>query len=265
MTEVIDMSINVRRIGKIDVAVLEKEQALSLALAAVAMRRAYMICFANAHTVNTARQIDGFSRALQQALVLNDGIGVDLASRWLYRRPFPANLNGTDFVPEVLDRLPGGTRVFLLGGSPGVAERAARAIVAQHDHIEVVGTQHGFFTEEDETSLLARIRASGADIVLAAMGHPRQEMWVAQNLDRLGVTVMCVGALVDFYAGTARRAPLWLRRLRLEWIFRLLREPRRLAHRYIIGNAAFLAYIFGSDRREGAIQAVPLVHSIKAD
>jgi alpha-1,3-mannosyltransferase len=258
MTEVTDMPINIRRIGQIDVAALGKEQALSLAVAAVAAKRPYMICFANAHTVNTARQVDGFSHALQRALVLNDGVGVDLASRWLYRRPFPANLNGTDFTPELLDRLPSSTRLFLLGGSPGVAERAERAIKEKHGHIEVVGTQHGFFAENNEAELLARIAASGADLVLVAMGHPRQEMWVSQNIGHLHATVMCVGALLDFYAGTARRAPLWLRQLRMEWIFRLLREPRRLAGRYLIGNATFLATILTSDRREGQSSPFPL-------
>jgi alpha-1,3-mannosyltransferase len=264
MPEVIDMPINVRRIGKVDVAVLEKEQALSLVVAAVATKQPYMIFFANAHTINTARQIDGFSRALQRALVLNDGIGVDLASRWLYRRPFPTNLAGTDFVPELLDRFPGGTRLFLLGASPGVADRAALAIRAQHRHIEVVGTQHGFFAKEDEAGVLDRIAASGAQFVLVAMGHPRQETWVAQNIDRLPATVMCVGALLDFFAGMPR-APLWVRQLRMEWIFRLLKEPRRLARRYVIGNATFLASIFVSDRRERAIRTVSPGRSIEAD
>ncbi|MEW9855204.1 WecB/TagA/CpsF family glycosyltransferase [Novosphingobium sp. M1R2S20] len=230
---------------------------MSLALAAVAVKRPYMIGFANAHTVNMARKTEGFARALQRALVLNDGIGVDLASRWLYRSSFPANLNGTDFVPELLDRLPRGTRLFLLGAAPGVAERAAQAIGLQHKHIEVVGIQHGFFAEEDESDLISRIATSGAEVVLVAMGHPRQEIWVAKNIDRLHATVMCVGALIDFYAGTARRAPLWVRQLRMEWIFRFLLEPRRLAHRYLIGNATFLASMATSDRREGTIPAIP--------
>jgi alpha-1,3-mannosyltransferase len=264
MNDLIDMPINIRRIGKVDVAVLEKEQALSLIVSAVATKRPYMIFFANAHTVNTARQIDGFSRALQRAIVLNDGIGVDLASRWLYHSPFPTNLAGTDFVPELLDRFPSGTRLFLLGASPGVADRAALAIRAQHRHIQVVGTQHGFFAEKDEAALFDRVAASGAEFVLVAMGHPRQEMWVAQNIDRLPATVMCVGALLDFFAGIPR-APLWVRQLRMEWIFRLLREPRRLARRYLIGNATFLASIFVSDRREGAIRVVSPGRSIEAD
>ncbi|MBB4861124.1 alpha-1,3-mannosyltransferase [Novosphingobium chloroacetimidivorans] len=258
MTQVLENPITLRRVGKIDIAVLEKEQALSLVVAAIRSKRSYMICFANAHTANMAQQNEGFSSALQRALVLNDGVGVDLASRWLYRKPFPANLNGTDFTPELLDRLPGSTRLFLLGSSTGVAERAARAINQEHRHIEVVGTQHGFFVEADESGLLSRIAASRADLVLVAMGHPRQEMWVAQNIDRLNVTVMCVGALLDFYAGTVKRAPLWLRKLRMEWIYRLLREPRRLAGRYLIGNATFLPNVLASDRRERETKPFPM-------
>lgn len=265
MSEVMKMSVSARRIGKVDVSVLEIEQALSLALTIVMMRRPYLICFANAHTINMARKRDDFTRALKQALVLNDGIGVDLASRWLYKSSFPDNLNGTDFTPALLDRVSSGTRIFLLGGAPGVADIAARAIKARHGHIEVVGTQHGFFKEEDNADVLYRINTSGADIVLVAMGHPRQEIWAARNIDRLGVTTMCVGALVDFYAGTARRAPLWVRQLRAEWAFRLLCEPRRLAHRYLVGNGSFLAYALTSKRCERRIEVLPAIRPLKAD
>jgi alpha-1,3-mannosyltransferase len=254
MYDIKEDEVSFRRIGNVDVAVLKREQAIFLAVEAVKSRRSYLICFANAHTVNTAKHNHDFSNAIHKALVLNDGIGVELASKWLYGRTFPDNLNGTDFTPELLDHLPSKTRVFLLGSPPGVAERAAQAIALQHSHIEIVGTQNGFFAAEDEASLSTRIKASAADLVLVAMGHPRQEIWAARNVDRLGMTVMCVGALLDFYAGTAQRAPLWLRRLRVEWAFRLFREPRRLARRYIIGNAAFLAHVRTTKRQEGLRQ-----------
>lgn len=100
MDKLIYEPISARRIGNIDVAVLRNEQALSLALTIVSLRQPYMICFANAHTVNMARQRSEFAEALKKALVLNDGIGVDIASRWLYRSSFPDNLNGTDFTPD---------------------------------------------------------------------------------------------------------------------------------------------------------------------
>lgn len=252
MDAIAEHKIQYRRIGSIDIAILAKNEAISIAVKAVKSRQPYMICFANAHTVNTAKHNKNFLSAINKALILNDGIGIEIASKWLYGQPFPDNLNGTDFTPDLLDHLPSGTRVFLIGSPPGVAERAAQAIALQHRHIEIVGTQDGFFADEDEARLLTRVKASAADLVLVAMGHPRQEIWAAQNVDRLGVTVMCVGALLDFYAGTAQRAPLWLRRLRVEWAFRLFREPRRLARRYIIGNATFLAHVRTTKRHEGA-------------
>ena len=265
MREDVVTMIGVRRIGEIDVAVLEKEQALSLAVAAVVQKQCLLICFANAHTINTARRVKGFSDAMRRALVLNDGIGIDMASRWLYRKPFPSNLNGTDFTPELIGRFSHGTRLFLLGGAPGVAEKAGRAICEQHDHVEIVGARDGFFADIDEIELLADIGRSETDIVLVAMGHPRQEMWAARNISRVGVPMMCVGALLDFYSGTARRAPLWLRRLRLEWVFRLLREPRRLARRYLLGNGVFLAHVLVSIRSEKLIQAKQLSRAGEGD
>lgn len=265
MTDFDNHHIFVRRIGDVNVAVLENEQALSLACNIVALRRPYMICFANAHTVNMARKRSDFSQALRKALVLNDGVGVDIASRWLYRSPFPDNLNGTDFTPALLDRVANGTRVFLLGGAPGVADIAANAIKSRHSHITVAGTQHGFFTDEEDANVLDRITSSGADIVLVAMGHPRQEVWTAQNIDRLGVTTMCVGALLDFYAGTARRAPMWIRQMRAEWAFRLACEPRRLAHRYLIGNGTFLAHALASQPREYQLEVLPSIRLLETD
>jgi alpha-1,3-mannosyltransferase len=265
MVRKMNSTVDVRRIGQIDVAVLEWEDALYLTNEIVKMRRPYRICFANAHTVNMSRKSAHFADSLKGALVLNDGIGVDLASQWLYRCPFPANLNGTDFTPALLDRVASGTRLFLLGGAPSVADIAANAIKAKHGHIEVVGTQHGFFAKADEADVLHRINASGADIVLVAMGHPRQEMWAAQNINRLGVTTLCVGALLDFYAGTARRAPMWVRKLRCEWAFRLLCEPRRLAHRYLIGNGTFLLHTLTSERRERKMDVLPSIRLLEKE
>lgn len=232
-----------RRIGPLDIAVLGRDEALATVADAVAAHRPLLVAFANAHTVNTARHDPAFAAALRDALVLNDGIGVEIASRMLYRRPFPANLNGTDFTPALLAALPGPTRVFLVGSAPHVVEEAGRRLTAAHPQVSIVGTQHGFFRPDEEAALTDRIVASEADLVLAAMGNPRQEMWAKAHLDRLGVPVVCVGALFDFTAGVVTRAPAWTRRLRAEWIYRLALEPRRLARRYLLGNPSFLAAV----------------------
>jgi alpha-1,3-mannosyltransferase len=229
-----------RRIGAVDVAVMDRAAALAAMLDAVARRRPQIIAFCNAHTVNVAERDPVFAATLEKALVLNDGIGLGIASTLLYGRRFPTNLNGTNLLPELIGRLPAGTRLFLVGSQPGIAQRAA-AVLGQHfPDIVIAGTEHGFFGAEDEAALGERIAAAAPDLVLAGMGQPRQELWASRNADRLGVPVICVGAFLDFAAGKVPRAPALLQRIGLEWAFRLAMEPRRLAGRYLIGNVTFL-------------------------
>lgn len=235
----------VRRIGPVDVAVTTRADAIARVLDAVDAREPLLVAFANAHTVNIARRDRAFAKALEGALLLNDGIGVEIASRSLYGAPFPENLNGTDFTPALLTALRRRTRIFLVGSAPGIAEAAARLLEARHPNAAVVGTQHGFFGPAEEGALADRIAASGADLVLAAMGNPRQELWARANLARLGVPILCVGALLDFTAGAVRRAPGWVQRTRTEWLYRLVQEPRRMAKRYLIGNLVFLGAVAG--------------------
>ena len=234
------MGRNTRRIGPLDIAVTTQEAALARVHEAVAAHRPLLVAFANAHTVNTAKGSPALVTALRGSLLLNDGFGVELASRALYGASFPQNLNGTDFTPALLASLPAGTRVFLVGSAPGVAEEAGHRWQMRYTQIEIAGTHHGFFAAEEEPALAARIVASGANLVLAAMGNPRQEIWASENLSRIGVPVLCVGALLDFTAGVVRRSPDWARRAKLEWMYRLAQEPRRLGRRYVIGNATFL-------------------------
>jgi N-acetylglucosaminyldiphosphoundecaprenol N-acetyl-beta-D-mannosaminyltransferase len=141
-------------------------------------------------------------------------------------------------------------RIFLLGGSPGVADKTAVWI---HDHAPglcVVGAMHGFFNPEHEARICQKIKNSGADILLVAMGAPRQEIWISRNLSRCGVKIaMGVGGLFDFYSGRIPRAPSWMREIGLEWVFRLYQEPGRLWKRYLIGNFVFLYHVFRQSRR----------------
>lgn len=234
------MGRDTRRIGPLDIAVMTQEGALARVREAVTACRPLLVAFANAHTVNTAKGSPALVTALHGSLLLNDGIGMELASRALYGASFPQNLNGTDFTPALLASLSAGTRIFLVGSAPGVAEEAGRRWKTQYSQVEIAGTHHGFFAEEEEPALAARIVASGASLVLAAMGNPRQEIWASENLSRVGMPILCVGALFDFTAGVVHRSPDWIQRARLEWMYRLMQEPRRLGRRYVIGNATFL-------------------------
>jgi beta-1,4-glucosyltransferase len=184
--------------------------------------------------------------------VVNDGIGMDLAALLVHRRRFAENLNGTDFIPYLCTRSPRPLRLFLLGSAPGVAERAGRYLaeaLGQH----VVGTCDGygeFAAAGDE--LVARINAARPDIVLVAFGNPRQEQWILDQADALHVPVLFgIGALLDFLAGKAVRAPEWVRRLHLEWLYRLVREPRRLLRRYSLDLLVFFGICLRAGTRLG--------------
>lgn len=171
-------------------------------------------------------------------LIANDGLGMDLAARLVHGRRFHANLNGTDFVPALVSRA--ACPVFLFGGRPGIAERAAQAL--RRAGCEVAGVCDGYAGAADEARLAAEIDASGARIVLVALGNPRQERWILEHRERLAAPLLVgVGALLDFLAGDKPRAPRWMRRSRLEWLYRLGLEPRRLARRYTVDLVVFLA------------------------
>ena len=199
--------------------------------------------FVNAHAVNVAHREPTFRWALQRAdALLPDGSGVSIAAAMRGQR-FTANLNGTDLFPVLCaEAARRGLSVYFLGSRPGVAEKAASAAVAAHPGLVVAGARDGYFAADENDAVIDAINASGADIVLVALGVPLQDIWVARHRHRLDARlVMGVGAQFDFWSGRVRRAPLWMRRAGIEWAHRLALEPGRLAGRYLVGNATFLA------------------------
>lgn len=201
------------------------------------------VCFVNADCVNIAFRDAAYAHGLRHAnLVFADGVGMRWAGRAL-GRPIVENVNGTDMFPQLCRGLVATDRsVFLLGGRPGVAEDVAAWMTKTYRDIRIAGTRNGYFTAEEEPQVVAEIAASGAELLLVAMGDPRQTLWIEQHLPKLGVRVaMGVGGLFDFFSGRVPRAPLWMRQLGLEWLYRLYQEPRRLWRRYVVGNVIFLA------------------------
>lgn len=238
-------------IGPVSVSALGHERALERVAELLDRDGRRVVAFCNAHTVNLARRDPAFRAALAGAVVLNDGVGLDLARRLLHGSRFPANLNGTDFTPALLEAAPRPLRLFLLGSPPGVAERAAAAIAARFPRHRIAGVRDGFFDPADGRAVAEAIAATGADLVLAGMGQPRQELWAAEHAAATGALVMCIGAYLDFAAGAVPRAPGWARALRVEWVYRLAREPRRLAGRYLLGNPRFVCGIVLDRLRAG--------------
>jgi exopolysaccharide biosynthesis WecB/TagA/CpsF family protein len=201
------------------------------------------IAFLNAHCVNVAARDLAYRAALASAdAILPDGSGLALAARLRGIR-LAANLNGTDLVPALCERLSqAGGSVFLVGGAEGVAESAAKALQAAHPGLVIAGTNHGFFAQADELELIDRINESGADLLLVAMGVPMQDTWLHRVAPRLATPLaMGVGGLFDFLSCRIPRAPMALRSRGLEWVYRLYQEPARMWRRYVLGNPSFVA------------------------
>lgn len=197
--------------------------------------------FVNAHCLNLAYRDPDYAEILRRCdCVWPDGTGVRIAGRRL-GFPVPENVNGTDLFPLLTGR------VFLYGAAPGVAERAAENVRRQYPQMTIVGTADGF---GDEREVLAAINRVRPDIVLVAKGVPRQEKWIAAHLGELACgSVIAVGGLLDFVSGRIPRAPRWMRRLGIEWLYRLKCEPVRLFRRYVIGNPLFMMRLRREVRR----------------
>ncbi len=218
------------------------QQALATIERAATEHPPALVAYVNAHTLNLASIDPSYRDILCSAdVVLNDGAGVGLAGR-LRKRPFPENLNGSDLNPKLLELAARrGWSVYLLGGHPGVASQAAGKLRAKIPGLDVAGTHDGFFPRTEDARLAAEIRHTGADVVMVAMGNPLQERWLAENLRATGCLLgVGVGAFFDFAAERVRRAPAWMNRLGVEWLWRLVLEPGRLWRRYVVGNPAFL-------------------------
>ena len=214
--------------------------------------------FLNANNANLAMRNPKYRQGLSRSEVLPDGVGVDIASRAFYGTAFPANLNGTDFIPALLVHSDRPLKVALIGARPENLARAVAGFKAATPWHEFVAVSDGYFDRADSSKILADLAAVNPDITLIGLGSPAQEIWIDTHIRQgHGRVVFGVGALFDFVSGAVPRAPLFLRDLRLEWVWRLIIEPSRLWRRYLVGNPVFLFHVlryklFGA-RRQAAL------------
>lgn len=228
-------------IGPFAVQRFQLADVIALVRSHVQQRRPLDVAICNAHTILTALDDPDYAGTLQQMTLLNDGIGISLANRLLNGEAFPENLNGTDLIPNLLADIGTPLRIFLLGAREEQVAGARAQIEAAYPMHEVVGCRDGYFGEDETADVCAAINAVKPDLLLVAMGNPRQEFFITSNRSRLDVPVAIgVGALFDFLSGAVVRAPRIVQKLGLEWLFRLLQEPRRLFRRYVIGIPRFL-------------------------
>ena len=210
----------------------------------VQTKRPHHVAFINAHCLNIACKNQEYKQILNDcSVVFADGIGAKIGAKMLGFK-VEENVNGTDMFP-LLAQSP--YRIYLFGGAPGVAETALKKAKKLNGKAEFIGCADGFFSAKSEEEIFAELAELKADILLVALGVPKQEEWISRNLSKLpGCVAIGVGGLLDFVSERIPRAPLWMRKANLEWCFRLYCEPIRLFKRYIIGNPLFIARVFQS-------------------
>lgn len=168
------------------------------------------------------------------AFVLADGMPLV----WAARGRLPERVTGSDLIFRICERAAArGHRLYFLGGAPGVGDEAAAKLRARYPGVQIVGIEApdmGALTADDTAALLCRVREAKTDLLFVALGQPKGERWMAAHIEALGVPLCVqVGATLDFVAGRVKRAPRWMQKTCVEWVFRMLQEPRRLGPRYL--------------------------------
>jgi exopolysaccharide biosynthesis WecB/TagA/CpsF family protein len=228
---------------QLPLAVIEKvsllsshEEAMVLVESLCKRTRPIVLSFINAHAYNLCCTDMSFSHNLLMSdLIFRDGIGMQILYRTIGRKP-GADLNGTDYIPELLDRFKGKTLALLGTVDPYLTKAAEK--LASHGH-NIVLVETGYHSLDYYLKL---VQESKPEVIILGMGMPRQESLSIMLRETLQTSCLIIngGAILDFWGNKIYRAPLWLRRLKLEWFFRLLQEPKRLFSRYIVGNLVFL-------------------------
>ena len=205
---------------------------------------AHYVVTPNPEIVETCRADAEAMAAVNGAdLVLPDGIGVIYGAK-LLGTPLKSRVPGIEFGTAMLAHCAEtGKKVFLFGAKPGVAEQAAKNLCKKLPGLQIAGTHDGYFTDAESDVIAAEIRASGADMALVCLGAPKQERFMHDHRAELNVRLMIgLGGSLDGFAGTVRRAPKWMIRLQLEWLYRLLREPSRIGRMMRLPKFVFAAW-----------------------
>lgn len=192
----------------------------------------------NPEIVMLAKDDPTFHQILEEAdLVVPDGIGVVIASRLKAGEQLPERVAGYDLVQNTMkEAVKEGYKYYFFGSKPGISEEAAVKMREAYPGIQIVGTHNGYFKAEDEAEIIADINASGANILLVALGAPRQEKWIEANkhlMPNVRVAIG-VGGSLDVMSGNVKRAPVAFQKLGLEWFYRLLKEPTRFKRMLVL-------------------------------
>lgn len=230
----------------VSIDVFNKGDALKQCAAFLQGNVSRSLFFVNAHCFNIVQRNPNYGHALENAdLILNDGIGMKLGS-YLAKVKLHDNLNGTDLIPQIISMgWQQKMSFYLLGSTPETLINAKKVLEDSYPGISIAGLHHGFFDEQQGRIIIQEITTKKIDILIVGMGVPRQELWINSVKNKLENVKLFIagGAILDFISGKVRRAPLWVRRIHMEWLFRLYLEPLRLWERYMLGNLLFLFYV----------------------
>ncbi len=211
-----------------------------------------VVLSSNGQGIALAGQDKEFAALMTQADIIHaDGMPVVFASR-LTRHPLPERIATTDFFHDAARAAEAnGLKFFILGAKEIQNKAAVDAIKRMYPKAEIVGRRDGYFSADADDEVCAEIRNSGADVLWVALGKPRQEYWAIRNKEKLkGVGwIKTCGGLYAFLAGDAPRAPEWMQKAGLEWLYRAMQEPRRLAFRYIVTNPYSLYRLISATQR----------------
>ncbi|MHB0912516.1 MAG: WecB/TagA/CpsF family glycosyltransferase [Armatimonadota bacterium] len=214
----------------IKISVVDMPTTLNLIEGFIADGRPHMVVTADASCAVMAETDRALREIVNSAdLVTPDSVGVLWAAR-KFGTPLPERVSGVDIVDRLCARCAEtGHSIFLLGAAPGVTDDAAKILAEQYPGLVIAGTYHGYFSPEEETEVVRKVRDARPDVLFVAMGIPRQEKWIKQHMEDLAVPVsMGVGGTFDVLSGRVKRAPEWAQRRGLEWAHRLASNPKKI-------------------------------------
>lgn len=220
------------------------------------------ICVSNVHTTVMSYRDKAYRKVQNSgAMALPDGQPLSIVSR---KRGFSEarRVPGPDLMPAILDlSQKTGYRHYFYGSTEATLEALRAALLRRYPKLQIAGMYSPPFrelTKDEDEEIVRKINESGADFVWVALGAPKQEWWMYEHRSRIGALMLGVGAAFDFTAGTTKRAPMWMQKLCLEWVFRILRDPKRMLPRYLNTNFAFVYYVYkeGKALREAAKQGM---------
>ena len=221
---------------------IEEKKALEICREIIRGHKLKSLFFLNAHCFNVAQKNVRYKQALNSAdLILNDGIGLKLGG-YLTGLRITNNLNGTDLIPKIIEMgIEENKKFYFIGSTTETLRKAKEELEKKDKNIQIEGVYHGFFTEKDEQYIIDEINRKEIDILIVGMGVPKQELWIEKIRKELKTVKLSIagGAIFDFISQRIKRAPLWMQKMNIEWIFRLLIEPKRMWKRYLVGNFEF--------------------------